>query len=205
MMQGEILFKTANGALVFAFNFSSQAYDRPTMNRMAAPSLGNGKGLVGLDGAAQAGFVLAEVKAMGKFAEAILIARLAPRSTNCECRASCCSGRKPNRVWTDAIAFLADHVRTTALAGCVANGMMRREYVVRYFAKRDERTSLEELADKHDIARQTVSAHASKVVLYFGGSQARKDKPATPGFESIAFNAIEDRLREIGMVGELAA
>jgi hypothetical protein len=201
MMQGESLFQSANGALVFAFNFSGQAYDRPTMNRMAAPSLGNGKGLVGLDGAGQAGMILAEVKAMGKMAESILIARLAPRSTGCECRAACCSGQKPNKAWTDAISFLADHVRTTALAGCIANGMMRREYVVRYFTRKDDRTSLEALADKYDIARNTVSSHSAKVAIYLGGAQARKDKPATPGFESIAFNAIEDRLREIGMVG----
>lgn len=197
----EMLFQSANSALVFAFNFSGQSYDRPMMNRLAAPSIGSGKGLIGLDGAAQAGFVLSEVKAMGKMAEAILIARLAPRSTGCECRAACCSGQKPNKAWTDAIAFLSDHVRTTALAGCIANGMMRREYVVRYFTRKDDRISLEDLAKKYDIARNTVSAHASKVALYLGGCQAKKDKPATPGFESIAFNAIEDRLRDIGMVG----
>lgn len=202
MMQREnILFASANGALVFAFNFSGQAYDRHTMNRMAAPSLGNGKGLVGLDGAGQAGMILAEVKGMGKMAEAILIARLAPRSTGCECRASCCSGQKPNKVWTDAIAFLSDHIRTTALAGCIANGLMRREYVVRYFTRKDDRISLEDLAKKYEIDRKTVSAHAAKVALYLGGAQAKKDKPATPGFESMAFNAIEDRLRDIGMVG----
>lgn len=200
-MQDDNLFNSAHSALVFAFNFSGQAYDRPTMNRMAAPSLGNGKGLVGLDGAAQAGFILAEVKALGKMAEAILIARLAPRSTPCMCRAACCSGQKPNKVWTDAIAFLSDHVRTTALAGCIANGMMRREYVVRYFTRKDDRTSLEDLAKKYDIDRHTVSAHAGKVTAYFAGVQAKKNKPATPGFEEVATNAVEDRLRNIGMVG----
>lgn len=197
----EPLFESAHGALVFAFNFSGQCYDRPMMNRLASPAIGSGKGLVGLDGAAQAGMIRAEVQAMGKLAEAILIARIAPRSMPCHCRQACCSGKKPNKEWTDAISFLADHVRTTALAGCTANGMLRREYVVRYFSRKDERVSLEVLAERHDVARNTVSAHASKVALLFGGTQAKKDKAAVPGFEAAAMNAIEDQLRDIGMVG----
>lgn len=205
-MQGEnMLFQNAHGALTFAFNFSGQCYDRPMMNRLASPAIGSGKGLVGLDGAAQAGMIRAEVKAMGKLAEAILIARVAPRMTPCSCRSSCCSGYKPNKEWTDAIAVLADHVRTTVYAGCVINGLMRREYLVRYFTRKDERVSLEALAEKYDIARNTVSAHNAKVATWLGGVPTRKDKPAMLGMEQAAFDAIEDRLRGIGMVGELAA
>lgn len=205
-MQGEnMLFQNAHGALTFAFNFSGQAYDRPMMNRLASPAIGSGKGLVGLDGAAQAGMIRAEVKAMGKLAEAILIARVAPRMTPCSCRSSCCSGHKPNKEWTDAVAYLADYVRTAVYAGCVVNGLMRREYLVRYFTKKDERVSLEALAEKYDIARNTVSAHNAKVATWLGGVPARKDKPAMLGMEQAAFDAIEDRLRSIGMVGEFAA
>lgn len=205
-MQGEnMLFQNAHGALTFAFNFSGQAYDRPMMNRLASPAIGSGKGLVGLDGAAQAGMIRAEAKALGRLPEAILIARVAPRTKPCSCRAACCSGHKPNKEWTDAIAYLADYVRTTIYSGCVINGMMRREYLVRYFTRKDERASLEALAQKYDIARNTVSAHNAKVAMWLGGSQPRKDKPAQPGIEQAAFDAIEDRLRAIGMVGELAA
>lgn len=93
-MEGDTLFDNAHGALVFAFNFSGQCYDRPAMNRLATPAAGTGKGLVGLDGAAQAGFILAEVKGMGKLAEAILTARLAPRSMPCHCRSSCCASHR---------------------------------------------------------------------------------------------------------------
>lgn len=201
-MQGEnSLFGNAHAALVFAFNFSSQCYDRPMMNRMAQPSVGTGKGLVGLDGAAQSGFILAELKGLGPLAESILIARMAPRWMPCDCRSSCCSGRKPNKVWVNAVAWLADHIRTTALSGCTAHGLMRREYVVRYFTKKEDRVSIEHLAEKYSIDRHTVSAHAAKVAGWFGGTQAKKDRAAVPGFEQIATDAIEDRLREIGMVG----
>ncbi len=201
---GDIRFTSGHDALVFAFNVSDQAYDRPMMNRMASPSQGKG-GLAGLEAPAQAGMIRAEVKAMGRLPEAILIARVAPRTKPCSCRAACCSGHKPNKEWTDAIAYLADYVRTTIYSGCVINGMMRREYLVRYFTRKDERVSLEALAQKYDIARNTVSAHNAKVAMWLGGSQPRKDKPAQPGIEQAAFDAIEDRLRAIGMVGELAA
>lgn len=197
---GDIRFTSGHDALVFAFNVSDQAYDRPMMNRMAARSLGKG-GLAGLEAPAQAGMIRAEVQTLGRLAEAIIIARIAPRSVPCHCRQACCSGKKPNKEWTDAIGFLADHVRTTALAGCTSNGMLRREYVVRYFSRKDERVSLEVLAERHDVNRQTVGAHAAKVALLFGGTQAKKDKAAVPGFEAAAMNAIEDRLRDIGMVG----
>ncbi|AEV24611.1 hypothetical protein Dsui_0191 [Azospira oryzae PS] len=194
------LFDTAHGALVFAFNFSVQCYDRPMMNRMAAPGVGSGKGLVGIDGAAQAGMVRAEVHALGKLAEAIIIARIAPRSVPCNCRSACCAGHKPNKEWADAIAYLADHVRTTALAGCTSNGLLRREYVVRYFTRKESRIGFESLAEKHNLARNTVSAHAGKVAFLLGGAQAKKGQAGVPGLENAAMDAIEDRLRAIGMV-----
>lgn len=197
----EALFSSAHAAMVFAFNFSGQCYDRPMMNRMASPTFGTGKGLAGLDGAAQAGMIRAEVQTLGKLAEAILIARVAPRSSPCHCRQSCCSGQKPNKEWTNAIAYLADYIRNTALAGCTVNGMMRREYLVRYFSPKELRISLELLAEKHDIHRDTASAHNAKVATWLGGVPARKGKAAMPGMEAAAMNAIEDRLREIGMVG----
>ena len=200
-MTDEPLFHSAHSAMVFAFNFSGQSYDRPMMNRLASPAVGSGKGLVGLDGAAQAGMIRAEVQTLGKLAEAIIIARIAPRSVPCHCRSACCAGHRPNKEWTDAISVLADYVRTTALAGCTSNGMLRREYVVRYFTRKDDRISLEALAEKHDIHRDTASAHAAKVALLLGGAQAKKGRPGVPGLESAAMDAIEDRLRDIGMVG----
>lgn len=195
------LFETAHGAIVFAFNFSGQTIDRPMMNRIAAPSLGSGKGLVGNDGAAQAGMIRREVKELGRLFESILIARHAPRMRPCACRAACCSGHKPNKEWVDAISYLADHIRTTALAGCTSNGMLRREYVIRHFSRKDERISIEDLAEKYEVARNTISAHSSKVAVLFGGTPARRDQPAIPGIEQAANEAIGDKLRAIGLTG----
>lgn len=189
-IETESLFESAHGALVFAFNFSGQSYDRPMMNRLAAPAIGTGKGLVGLDGAAQAGMIRAEIQTLGRLAEAILIARIAPRSTPCHCRAACCSGHKANREWTEAIAYLADYARSMALAGTSANGIMRRACVVRHFEPKDRRMNIEEIAAMCDLSRNTAGAFAGKV-----GKMLKE-------LESVAQAAIEDRLRECGMVGD---
>lgn len=59
-------FTRAHAALVFALNFASDCYDRPVMNRLADGPRAAGKGLAGLDGAAQAGMVRAEAEASGR-------------------------------------------------------------------------------------------------------------------------------------------
>lgn len=182
----EALFSSAHAALVFAFNVSSQQYDRPLMNRLATPAIGSGKGLVGLDGAAQAGMIRAEAQAIGKLHEAILTARIAPRANPCTCRSPCCAGRKPNREWTDAVLWLSDYVRTTALAGCTADYRIRRGCVEMYFGSS---LTITELADRCDIARNTAGAHFGRVRKLLKEEEGR------------AHIAIDERLRSAGMIG----
>lgn len=196
-MTDETLFHSTQSALSFAFNASQNSHGRPMMNRMAAPGTGAGNGLGGLDGVAQAGMIRSEVQRLGRVHEAILVARYAPQSTSCACRQPCCSGSRGNGEWLDAIGFLADYVRTTALQGCVVNGLMRRAYVVRYFSAKDKRVQLQALAAKHEINTNTVTAHYAKVAAIFAG---RRGQSEAPGVEAIAVSTIDFRLREIGIV-----
>ena len=184
----EIHFQSASEALIFALNAAIQAdYPRPVMNKLAAPATGSGHGLAGLDAAAQAGMIRAEIRGMGELAESVLFARFAPRGIPCACRAPCCSGNKRNPEWVNAISALADYMRTTALGGCVTNGMMRQQYVARYFTG-SSKVSIHDLAEKHGLVENTVAAHAGKVVK------------ALKAFEHAAMEAADDRLRSVGMV-----
>lgn len=115
--------------------------------------------------------IRAELHALGSLSEAILIARLAPRSKPCSCRSPCCSGHRPNQEWVDAIGYLADRARTAVYVGCVVSGIMRRDYLVRYFTRVGDRISLEDLAEKHGINRNTASAHSAKISKWLGGTQ----------------------------------
>lgn len=197
--ENEPLWHNTQSALIFAYNYSGYPA-RPLLYRLGTPTH-QGKGLSGLDGAAQAGMIRAEVATLGPIAEAVFIARFAPHSTPCSCRAACCSGQRPNAEWVFAISKLTDYVHTTALAGCTANGALRREYVVRYFSRRkEERVPLESIAERHGVHRDTASAQAARVAVLFSGERVARNN-SKPGIETIATNTIDERLREIGMVG----
>jgi hypothetical protein len=193
------LFKNAHAALTFAYNFSGQHYDRPLINRMASKPSVSGLGLGGLDGAAQAGMIRAEVRALGRLFDAVITARFASSVLPCSCGAPCCRGHRVNSEWSNAIAVIADESRRTALAGCVANGLMRRDYVIRCFVRKGEREGLERIAEKYGMDRHAVSAHAAKVAAWIFGHRERRGNDA-PGVEQKALEAIHDRLTRAGIV-----
>ena len=99
-------FNNAHAAIAFALNFASKTYQRPMINRMAYPSSIGLNSLGGLDGAAQAGMIRAELAKMGHVKEAMIIARMAPRKLPCSCRSACCAGTITNPEWLQAIHIL---------------------------------------------------------------------------------------------------
>ena len=197
----EPLFSSAHDALVFAFNYSGQRYGQTPMSKIAAPAA-PGKGLSGVDGAAQAGFIRAEVAAIGRILEAILIARFAPHTVPCSCRRSCCIGKKPNGEWTGAIHLLADHLRDEVLKNCVTSWDMRIQYIMRQFLPKGSAATLDEIAQRNNRHVNTVSEHNAVVKRFFGGYQETVDgkKVRVPGAEEKARTGIEKRLTDIGMV-----
>ena len=70
----EAVFRSARGALMFAFNFTHGTLKKSALAGMMGASP-NGRGLGGLDGAAQAGMIKAEVDHLPELHQAILIAR----------------------------------------------------------------------------------------------------------------------------------
>ena len=84
----EPLFKGAHQALTYAFNYSSGTLDRPAMVKMADRTPRTGRGLAGVDGAAQAGFILRELQALAPLHQRILEARFLPQTTPCPAAAA---------------------------------------------------------------------------------------------------------------------
>ncbi len=186
----EALFDSAHAALVFAFNFAGEHYDRPMLTRMAYPSIGSSKGLAGLDGAAQSGMIRAEINALGNLAENVLTARFAPSYYPCACRSACCGGKKTNPEWINAIAWLSNHMRSTALFGTSADYRIRRTCVLRHFQAKENRKSLDQMADACGITRNTAGAYMSKEAKFI------------KVIESSAYSAISDKLQDLNVVGK---
>jgi hypothetical protein len=74
-MEAEIpLFRSSHDALRFAYLFNAQQYAMTPMAKLMG-GRGSGKGLVGVDGAAQAGMILGRVSQLPKIERYVIVAR----------------------------------------------------------------------------------------------------------------------------------
>ena len=76
-VESEPLFDSTYAALAFAYRYSTQQYQPTPMARLMRGTIGSGKGLHGLDGAAQAGIIRAEVDKLREFERHAIVARFA--------------------------------------------------------------------------------------------------------------------------------
>ena len=76
-IEDEPLFDSAYAALCFAFRYSTEQYPMSPMARLMRGQIGSGKGLFGLQAAAQSGFIRAEVEKLPVFERCALVARFA--------------------------------------------------------------------------------------------------------------------------------
>ncbi|WP_237173026.1 DNA-binding protein [Paracandidimonas lactea] len=195
----EPLFQSAHAALVYAFNYSGQAYDRPIMNRMADdPVEAVSKGLSGLDGAGQAGMIFNKLQHLPPLYQYIVFATYAPRSIPCSCRYPCCSGHKRNEFWHACIRQIEEAAITQALPGCVSHRVLRRGIIQREFG--DKSLSLAELAEKAGVHRDTATNHASKIRAWLHGQKAKSGHEAVAGVKTAALRMIAQILAEDGLV-----
>lgn len=144
----EPLFESTRNAIRFAFGYSTEQYGEGVLGKLQRRDAGSGKGLVGMDGAGQAGMVLAEVWRLKPLERAALVARFATRRDTCPC----CGGDQPTAIWREAIEQLADW--------CVPAGTLnvrcRRALVAKHFGVAAEFSAL---ADRHRLNRKTLSEH----------------------------------------------
>lgn len=175
---GTAVFETMRSAVVFAFNFSTEQYGQMPLARLQRSSIGSGKGLVGQDGAGQAGMILAQVWRLSALERAALIARFSPRCEPCPC----CAGQKHTALWRDAVEQLASLV----LPAGVSNYRCRIELVAKHFGVS---VRFEEIASRHALSRNTISEHYRTMTKRLADIEAQ------------AQAAIDDALRLSGMVG----
>lgn len=192
-MSDEVLFKSAADALRFAFNYSHQQYDRPLMNRLATKSSGEGKGLVGQDGAGQAGMIRSRLEKLPHLYRVVLAARYAPHSFPCTCGRPCCAGTVFNLEWREAVGAVASYA-CEIVPGGVAQYRLRRGLLFRHFGPR---TLMSDIAKKSGVNVDTATAHNRALMEWLLGP---KDDPAR-GIETIAIVCAHDALASYGIIG----
>lgn len=179
------LFQSAHAALVFALHYSGQAAEPSQLGKMVkSERVGTGKGLVGLDGAGQAGMILAELTQLPIQQRYSLIARCAPKTQPCSCRAYCCSGKKVNREWMEAVDILACEIRPD-LAGMIDDHRLRQHLVSRFFGWP---VKIGDIAKDLGLHRDTVADHNSIIA-----GSLRK-------VEHRGWHNIETRMKAAGLI-----
>lgn len=135
------LFKTHNGALLFALNYTHGGMKSPSITALMGGQR-KGRGLGGLDGAAQAGMIQLELKHLTDLRRAIIVARYAVSSAPCACRSPCCRGYRENSDWGEAIEWLTQYVLDAELTGTISHYRFRRMMVARHFGVKESFTAM---------------------------------------------------------------
>lgn len=99
------------------------------MSHLVVPSSSSGKGLAGFDGAAQAGMIRAEVERPGRLEKAFIIAYFASHYLPCYCGRPCCSGKRSNSEWLQAMGVLSSHLKEVVLLGSKTTIDQRMDYL----------------------------------------------------------------------------
>ena len=168
------------------------------MNKMADGPLRTGKGLVGTDGAGQAGLIRRELKELGSFYEAVLTSYYAHKTLPCACGRSCCCGSKPNPEWSEAIGLIGQAAQGK-LAGKMTNYRLRLGIVVNAFSRKSEKEKLMELAKHCSVDRDTASEHNAILAEWLlGDKHGRPGKPV--GEINKAIEAATQLLVKAGLI-----
>ena len=195
-------FHSAEAALRFALSREGQP-GRPLASRMT--DVTGPRNFAGLDAAAQAGMILSTVRPIGSPAFDALCAEVAPPTIPCYCRMPCCSGRRPNRIWRDAIDILAHDSGEPILPRRVTHHM-RQLILAKIFSEkahhRRKEVTLLQIAEDLDADVDTISKHHRTLVRWLRGAPAGRDgAPPILGIVTKAWRDAEDALRDAGIVG----
>lgn len=189
-------FKSTDDALLFAFHYSGQSYERPLMNKLASnPTEFIANGLSGNDGAGQAGMIWSQVMRLSSMGQYVLYASYSSRAVKCDCARPCCSGWKPNPFWDACIIKIEEAAITRALSGCISNRILRRSIVRRLFG--DKSIVLQDVAAKCGVHKDTASDHNIRIKKWLFGT--RQDGWTT-GIRPRAFAQLDSSLIEAGVV-----
>lgn len=149
------LFANPHDALTFAFNYSSQQYALSPMSKLMKTGIGSGKGLVALDGAAQAGIIRARVSHLPALQAACIVARYAPRFEECPC----CQGRdKMTDEYREAVAALTEWA-IGHCAGITLRNM--RAAIIRSFFERG--VSIADAAKQLNVPKATAYDQKARI------------------------------------------
>lgn len=186
-------FPDAYHAIRFAYTRDGSP-QRPSWTRMAEGAR-DFQALQPIDAAAQAGMVLQALRNIEKTERAVLVAKAAPHVVACFCRRDCCSGRRMNRPWHEAISLLAEE--SGEIVPPKAGRSVRSAILIKIYAGN---VSLLKIADKASLDPETVAKYHRAILRWLRGAPPGPRQPPIPGIESSAWEHAEDALRDAKLI-----
>lgn len=151
------LFNSSADAIMFALRFSSQQYAETPMSKLMKRTgmRSSGKGLVGLDGAGQAGLIRAKIEALGELERACIIARYTDRTAECPC----CHNTVASEEYRNAINVLASWAERE-IEHVTSVPRMRFAIVQEFY---ERRRSVGKVADDIGMARSSAYDQRARI------------------------------------------
>lgn len=154
------LFRSMSEALRFAYSYAGQQSPHTPMAKlMQGGSIGSGRGLVGGDGAGQAGMILGSVERLLSTEQRLVVLVRFGASIIEEC--SCCGARGHAPWWRDAVAALSLTEELRDLPKPI------REAVVMKTVGR-QRLRVQSQADGYEVTDRQIRRRVNKAHDYFG-------------------------------------
>lgn len=173
-MSQDYLFDSVEHALTFAFNYTSQQSPQtPMSGLMRGGAIGSGKGLHGVDGAAQAAMILNALDRLPKEQRWALTVRFGDVARPCPC----CGHDTQTDEWIEA----ADNLAWCDLLDGIPK-QVRREMVAKVLCRR--KVDLGEMAKRYKLVRPTL----------YRQQAAFKDR--LNQYERKGLDALRDELRQ---------
>lgn len=155
VMEVEPLFLSAHEALIFAFNYADQQYAQSPMARIYREG-GSGRGLVGVDGAGEAGMIMAEVMRLDQLERDALCVRFTKVRGTCHC----CGHETDLPQVREALARLetyAIHETASTSSTALIRALVRSHFGLMNIG------SARLTAEQHQVSQRTVEGHSGNV------------------------------------------
>jgi hypothetical protein len=179
-MQNEPLFTAAHDALIYAYNYAGQQSPKsPIAGLVHRGGLGKGRGLHGIDGAAQAGIILAATAKLAMPQQHVLRVRFGRHQQPCPH----CQVMGPCAEWVEAVDALS---RSAELAGV---HRAARHLLVEKAVCGLRGTSIATIAANYQLVERTLH------------KQMQTFRRKMEKLEVEAMNAADNLLRDRGVVG----
>lgn len=168
-MSEEALFSSYQEALIFAFNYADQQYARGLMERLYVKA-GTGKGLVGLDGAGEAGMIMADVMRLSQVEQDVLCVRYTKVKSFCKC----CGHEVDTTQVKDALSRLEVYIKTTKYSDDkkentkikdvinLINLALIRAVIYEYFGLVNY-GNIKKIAERFEVHRDTASRYSTHI------------------------------------------